>query len=67
MQMGEASKVAPVDKLSVVIAMLLAMLILGEHPGRQHWLGAALIIGSGLYIYHRERQHRPKELLRRTK
>jgi transporter family protein len=31
LQLGEASKVTPVDKLSVVVAMILAAFFLGEH------------------------------------
>jgi transporter family protein len=50
LQLGEASQVAPVDKLSVVVAMLLAMLFLGEHLSWQHWLGGALIVSGTLVI-----------------
>ena len=62
-----ASLVAPFSYLSLIWAALFGWLIFSEWPDMWTWLGAALIIGSGLYIYHRERQHRPKELLRRTK
>jgi transporter family protein len=31
LQLGQASRVAPVDKLSVVFAIVLAALVLGEH------------------------------------
>src|SRR5208282_338803 len=44
LQLGEASRVAPVDKLSVVIAMALAVLFLGETLTWQQWLGGALIV-----------------------
>jgi transporter family protein len=46
LQLGEASRVAPVDKLSVVFVLLFAALFLGE---KMHWqtiLGAALIVGG---------------------
>ena len=46
LQLGEASQVAPVDKLSVVLVLLFAALFLGE---KMHWqtvLGAALIVGG---------------------
>src|SRR5271167_4899947 len=39
LQLGEASKVAPVDKLSVVIAMILAVLFLGERLTWRQWAG----------------------------
>ena len=42
LQLGEASRVAPVDKLSVVFAIAFAALILREHLGWQQWLGGGL-------------------------
>ena len=44
LQLGDASKVAPVDKLSVVVAMVLAALFLGEHLTWRHGIGAGLIV-----------------------
>jgi transporter family protein len=44
LQLGEASRVAPVDKLSVVVAMILAALFLRENLTWQHWLGGTLIV-----------------------
>ena len=50
LQLGDASKVAPVDKLSVVVAMVLAMLFLGEHLTWRHWIGAAFIVTGAVII-----------------
>jgi transporter family protein len=50
LQLGDASRVAPVDKLSVVVAMALAALFLGEHLTWQHWAGGALIVAGTLVI-----------------
>jgi transporter family protein len=50
LQLGEASRVAPVDKLSVVVAMILAVLFLHEHLAWQHWLGGALIVTGSLVL-----------------
>ena len=50
LQMGEASQVAPIDKLSVVIAMVLAALFLGEHLTWRHWFGAGLIVSGAIVI-----------------
>src|SRR5882724_4535672 len=50
LQLGEASKVAPVDKLSVVLAMVLAGLFLREHLTWRHLLGAGLIVAGTLVI-----------------
>lgn len=44
LQLGEASKVAPVDKLSVVVVMILAVVFLQERLAWQHWLGGGLIV-----------------------
>ena len=43
LQIGEASKVVPVDKFSVVISMLLAFLILGESVNTKTVLGGLII------------------------
>jgi bacterial/archaeal transporter family protein len=44
LQLGEASRVAPVDKLSVVVAILLAGVFLRETLNWQHWVGGSLIV-----------------------
>ncbi|WHZ10937.1 MAG: hypothetical protein OJF60_001376 [Burkholderiaceae bacterium] len=43
LKVGEASKVAPVDKFSLVLVALFAVLFLGERPGARDWLGIALV------------------------
>ena len=43
LQLGPASRVAPVDKLSVVFAIFFAVLCLGEKLAWYQWLGAGLI------------------------
>ena len=50
LQLGKASEVAPVDKLSVVVAMALAALFLGERLTWQHWVGGGLIVAGTLVI-----------------
>jgi transporter family protein len=50
LQLGDASKVAPVDKLSVLVAMVLAVLFLGEHSNWRLWTGAALIVTGTVVI-----------------
>ena len=44
LQLGDVSKVAPVDKLSVALALLLAFVFLGERLRPQEAIGAALIV-----------------------
>ncbi len=46
LQIGEASKVAPIDKLSVVLVAVFAVVFLGERPGPREWLGIALVAGG---------------------
>jgi transporter family protein len=50
LKVGDASKVAPIDKLSVVVAMVLAALLLGETVTARHWIGGVLILGGSLLI-----------------
>jgi transporter family protein len=50
LQLGDAAKVAPVDKLSVVVAMLLAALFLGERLTLQHCFGGALIVAGSIVL-----------------
>lgn len=46
LKIGDAAKVAPVDKLSVVLVALFAVLFLGERPAAKDWLGIFLIAGG---------------------
>lgn len=50
LQLGEASRVAPVDKLSVVFAIILATLILREHLTWQQWLGGGLVVLGAMVL-----------------
>ena len=50
LQVGKVSEVAPVDKLSVVVAMALGVLFLGERLEWQHWLGGGLIVSGTLVL-----------------
>jgi transporter family protein len=53
LKLGEASKVAPVDKLSVVFAIVFAVVFLRETLTWQHWVGGALIVGGSLVLAYR--------------
>lgn len=50
LQLGKVSQVAPVDKLSVAIAILLSVVFLGEVLTWKTALGALLIIGGTLVL-----------------
>lgn len=44
LQLGEASKVVPIDKLSIVFAILLAFIFLGEQISIKMLIGCSLIV-----------------------
>lgn len=46
LQIGKVSQVAPVDKLSVAIAIVLSVIFLGEPLTLKNTIGALLIIGG---------------------
>ncbi len=50
LQLGPASKVAPIDKLGVVFAMVLAFLFLGEKADLKTVTGGLLIVAGALVI-----------------
>jgi transporter family protein len=50
LQMGEASKVAPVDKLSLVLVAVFAFAFLGERPSLREWTGIAMVAGGVLVL-----------------
>lgn len=50
LSLGPASKVAPVDKLSVAMTILLAFLILGESPEPKVIFGGLLIVAGSLVM-----------------
>lgn len=43
LKIGEASKVAPVDKMSVVLVAIFAVAFLGERPSIREWSGIGLV------------------------
>lgn len=50
LQLGQASRVAPIDKLSVVFAIILAAVILGEKLHWQQYIGGAFIVIGALIL-----------------
>lgn len=49
LQIGDASRVAPIDKLSVVLVALFGAVFLGERMSTINWLGI-LLIGCGVVL-----------------
>jgi bacterial/archaeal transporter family protein len=50
LQIGKVSQVAPVDKLSVALAIILSVVFLGEALTWKNIIGALLIIGGTLVL-----------------
>ena len=50
LQLGDASKVAPVDKFSLVLVAVFAFVFLGERPSGSDWLGIALVAAGVLVL-----------------
>ena len=50
LQLGEVSRVAPIDKLSVVFAIVLSILFLRERFTVVQWAGAGLIVAGVILV-----------------
>ena len=50
LKLGDASKVAPIDKLSLVLVAVFAFTFLGERPSLREWSGIAMVAGGVLLI-----------------
>lgn len=50
LQLGEASRVAPIDKLSVVVAIVLAGVFLHERLSWHQWVGGLFIFMGALIL-----------------
>lgn len=50
LQLGDAARVAPVDKMSVVLVAIFAVVFLGERLSSINWLGVALIAGGTVLV-----------------
>jgi transporter family protein len=50
LKVGAAAKVAPVDKLSVVLVAVFAYAVLGERPAPREWLGIGLVATGVLVL-----------------
>ena len=49
LKIGDASKVAPVDKMSVILVAIFAVIFLGDRPSLREWSGIALV-AAGIVI-----------------
>ena len=53
LKIGEAAKVAPIDKLSVVLVAIFGVVFLGEKLTAPNWLGVALVATGAVLIAYR--------------
>ena len=53
LKLGDAARVAPVDKLSVVLVAVFGVMLLGEKLTLPNWLGVALIAGGAILVAYR--------------
>lgn len=56
-RVGEASLIAPLEYTALVWGVGLDLLVWGVLPDAITWVGAVIIIASGLYLLRRERVH----------
>lgn len=50
LKLGDAARVAPLDKLSVVLVAIFGVLFLGERLTLANWLGVAMIAGGVILL-----------------
>jgi bacterial/archaeal transporter family protein len=50
LKIGEVSKVAPVDKLSIVLIAIFAFAFLNERPSVREWVGILMVAGGALVL-----------------
>jgi len=60
-RLGEASLIAPLEYTALVWGVGLDLVLWGVLPDNATWLGAAIIVTSGLYLLRRERVHAAAE------
>ena len=54
-QHSHAAVISPFGYTSLLWAVLYGIILFGEYPQAKTLAGAAIILGSGLYLFHRER------------
>jgi transporter family protein len=53
LKLGDAARVAPIDKLSVVLVALFGVAFLGERLSVPNWLGVAFIAAGAVLVAYR--------------
>lgn len=55
-KLAPASMLAPFQYLEIVNAVLVGLIVFGDFPTPSKWCGIAIIVGSGFYVFMRERR-----------
>lgn len=55
-RLADAATVAPFEYIGLPLAVIWGFVVFGDIPVWEVWIGIALIIGSGLFVFLRERQ-----------
>ena len=50
LKLGDAARVAPLDKLSIVLVAIFGVLFLGEQLSAMNWIGVALIAAGAIFL-----------------
>ena len=53
LKLGDAARVAPIDKLSVVLVAVFGVIFLGERLAGPNWLGIALIAAGAILVAYK--------------
>ena len=53
LKLGDAARVAPIDKLSVVLVAVFGVVFLGERLSLWNWLGVGLIAAGAILVAYR--------------
>lgn len=53
LKLGDAARVAPIDKLSIVLVAVFGVVFLGEKLATPNWLGVALIAAGALLLAYK--------------
>jgi len=53
LKLGDAARVAPIDKMSVVLVAVFGVVFLGERLSTPNWLGVALIAAGAVLVAYK--------------
>jgi drug/metabolite transporter (DMT)-like permease len=53
-RLAPSSLIAPMQYVEIVGAAILGYLVFGDFPTPMKWVGIAIIVGSGAYVFWRE-------------